>query len=210
MKEVGVFKVEKRAETNSGANRRLRKAGYLPGNIFGKDIETIPVTIKADEFTKIYSRFGRNSIFKVDVSGDKVYTAIVKEIQNSPLGRGYLHIGFQEVSLTEEIRVDALIRVAGTESTEAQRLVVIRQMDTIPVRGLPQNIPDAIEIDVSDLKAGDVINVGNIKLPEGVTTDSDPEQTVISINETKMYGTDETDEAETADENGGAAEEAQA
>lgn len=194
MKEMGVIKGEKRADTNSSANRRLRKSGYLPASIFGRGIETVSVVIKKDEFVKVLSKFGRNSVFKLDISGDTAHTVIVKEIQNDPIGKGYLHIGFQQISLSEEIKTDVSIRILGSESIEAKRLVVIHQMSTISVKGLPQNIPDVIEINVSNLQAGENVNVGSIKFPEGIVSENDPKQVVVSVSEPKRQETEEAAE----------------
>ncbi|MEN6316692.1 MAG: 50S ribosomal protein L25 [Clostridiaceae bacterium] len=194
MKEMGVIKGEKRADTNSSANRRLRKSGYLPASIFGKGIESASVVVKKDEFVKVLSKFGRNSVFKLDISGDTAHTVIVKEIQSDPIGKGYLHIGFQQISLSEEIKTDVSIRILGSELIEAKRLVVIHQMSMISVKGLPQNIPDVIEINVSNLQAGENINVGSIKFPEGIVSENDPKQVVVSVSEPKRQEIEETAE----------------
>jgi len=200
MKEMGVIKGEKRADTNSSANRRLRKSGYLPASIFGRGIETVSVVIKKDEFVKVLSKFGRNSVFKLDISGDTAHTVIVKEIQSDPIGKGYLHIGFQQISLSEEIKTDVSIRILGSESIEAKRLVVIHQMSTISVKGLPQNIPDVIEINVSNLQAGENVNVGSIKFPEGIVSENDPKQVVVSVSEPKRQETEDDTVKETETE----------
>lgn len=200
MKEMGVIKGEKRADTNSSANRRLRKSGYLPASIFGKGIESASVVVKKDEFVKVLSKFGRNSVFKLDISGDTAHTVIVKEIQNDPIGKGYLHIGFQQISLSEEIKTDVSIRILGSESIEAKRLVVIHQMSTISVKGLPQNIPDVIEINVSNLQAGENVNVGSIKFPEGIVSENDPKQVVVSVSEPKRQETEDDTVKETETE----------
>jgi large subunit ribosomal protein L25 len=196
MKDIGVFKAERRVKTKSAESKRLRKAGIVPGNIFGKGIESESISIKSDEFRRVLLKHGRNAVYKIELPDGESYTVIVKDIQKDPLGRGYLNIGFQQISLAEEIKIDVPIRIKGQELVESKRLVVIRQIDTIPVRALPQNIPDAIEIDVSDLQAGDVVNIGSINLPEGVETDSDPEQVVISINEPKLQAADEAEVTE--------------
>ena len=191
MKEMGVIKVEKRTDTKSSANRRLRKTGYLPASIFGNGIETVSIVVKKDEFVKVLSRFGRNSVLKLDISGEKACTVIVKEIQNDPVSGGFLHVGFHQISLSEEIKTDVSIKFLGTEAIEAKRLVLMQQISTIPVKGLPQNIPDVIEIDVSNLQAGENVNIGDIKFPEGIVSENDPKQVVVSVNEPKRQEADD-------------------
>ena len=67
-------------------------------------------------------------------------------------------------------------------------------MDFISVKGLPQNVPDAIEINVTNLQLGDTINIGNIKLPNGIVTEMDPEQVVVSVNEARAQLDDDQSE----------------
>jgi len=196
MKDIGVIKAEKRVKTKSAESKRLRNAGFIPGNIFGKGIESESITIKGDEFRKALSKYGRNALYKLELPDGETHTVIIKDIQKDPIGRGYLNIGFQKISLAEEIKIDVPLRIIGAELVESRRLVVIRQIDTITVKALPQNIPEAIEIDVSNLQAGDIVNIGDIKLPEGVETENDPEQVVISINEPKSHAADEAEGTE--------------
>jgi len=194
MKEIGIIKIEKRFEANSRKSKKLRGAGYLPGNICGKEMGSVPVTLKKDEFKKVIFKYGRNAVFKLDVDGKETYTSIVKEIQYAPVNKEILHVDFQIVSLSEEIKTDISIRITGKEDVESRNLTILRHMDFITVKGLPQNLPDVIEINVSDLQLGNTISVGSIKLPDGIVTEMDPEHVVISVNEARAQQIDNDDE----------------
>jgi large subunit ribosomal protein L25 len=154
----------------------------LPGSIYGKEIESFPVKVKEDEFKKSLSKYGRNYLFNLDLEGQETHTVIVKEIQHSPINRKILNIDFQQISLTEEIKADLEIRIIGKESIDLKKLLLIRQMDTIPVKGLPQNIPDNIEIDVSGLDEGQRIYISDINFPTGIVVEAEGDQTVLSVN----------------------------
>lgn len=182
MKKTATIRIEKRVKANSSASRRLRKTGYLPGSIYGKEIESFPVKVKEDEFKKSLSKYGRNYLFNLDLEGQETHTVIVKEIQHSPINRKILNIDFQQISLTEEIKADLEIRIIGKESIDLKKLLLIRQMDTIPVKGLPQNIPDNIEIDVSGLDEGQRIYISDINFPTGIVVEAEGDQTVLSVN----------------------------
>jgi len=184
MNETATIRIEKRVNVNSRANKRLRKAGYLPGSVFGKGIESFPVQVKEDEFRRSLSKYGRNYIFNLDLEGKETYTVIVREIQHSPVNRKILNIDFQQVSLTEEIKANLEIRIIGEGSIESKRLLLTRQMNTIPVRGLPQDIPDNIEIDVSGLEEGGKIYISDINLPKGIVVEVEDDQMVLSVNTT--------------------------
>ena len=106
----------------------------------------------------------------------------------------YHHIDFQKVSLTEEIKVDVALRFVGTDFIKAKRLILNRQMDTILVSGFPQDIPDAIEIDVTDKESGDSITVSDLTLGKGITTDLDEDHMIASISEAKVVEDDVNEE----------------
>src|SRR5665648_705461 len=161
MKAIGIIKVEKREHASTGGNERLRKTGFLPGNICGKEIGSMAITVNKDDLRKKMSKFGRNAVFKIEVAGDKTYTVMTNEIQSHAV-KGITHVDFQQISLTEDVKTDVLIKIIGKEVIEAQRLILIHHADTISVKGLPQDIPDSIEVNVSELKLGENITFGDI------------------------------------------------
>lgn len=197
MKEIGIIKVEKRVHASTGANERLRKTGTLPGNINGKEIGAISIMLSKDDLRRKIAKFGRNAVFKLEVAGDKTYTVMTNEIQSHSV-KGLVHVDFQQISLSEEVKTDVLIKIVGKEAIEAQRLILIHHMDTITVKGLPQSIPDTIEVDVKDLQLGKSITIGDLTLPKGIVFESDPELVVATVIESKMQETDE--EAEVVEE----------
>ena len=187
---VGVLNVEKRLKTN---NKQLRREGYLPGSISSKGKDSVSVTIKADELRKGLSTYGRNALFKITLS-DKEITGMVKDIQLSPVKGTMLHVDFQEVSLTEEIKVVLSIALKGMDALEFKGLMALRQLDTITVKGLPQNIPDDISIDVSNIDKVENICLKDVKFPEGIVPEGDPEHVLISIVESKRTSAEEGEE----------------
>jgi large subunit ribosomal protein L25 len=186
MKKEGIIKVERKSHASSGENMRLRKDGYLPGNIYGKGIGSIPIIIKEDDLAKNLAQFGRNSVFKLDLSGEKEYNVVIRDIQYLPVKRGHMHVEFQKITLSEDMKTDVSIRVIGKESIDARSLVLLQQMDAIPLKGLPRKMPDIIEIDVSNLQAGGSITIGDIEFPKGVVCELEPEHTVITVKESHM------------------------
>ncbi|QAT42856.1 50S ribosomal protein L25 [Aminipila luticellarii] len=191
MKDAAIIKIEKRDQCGSNANRRLRKTGYLPGNIFSKGTESIAIQVNKSELRKKISELGRNAVFTLDMSGEKNnLSAIIKEIQISPRGE-VLHVDFQQVSLSQEIKTDVIVKIVGEEALEAQKLILTHQMDSVSVKGLPQDIPESIDIDVSKLHAGSVITVGDITLPKGIISENSPEHIILTINQSKIRTTDD-------------------
>ena len=186
MKEEGTIKAEKRTHGSSGTNKRLRREGYLPGNIFGKDMEPVPVLVKKEELNKNLAKYGRNAVYKIDLAGEKAYTVMIREIQHLAVMGGDLHVDFQKIILSEETKASIPVRIVGGGAIEAQKLILLHQMDTIPVKGLPRSMPDHIEIDVSSLGAGDNITIAGIEFPKGITCDVDPDHVVVTVVEPRQ------------------------
>lgn len=181
MLKTGTIIIEKRGNANSNANKKLRELGHLPGIISSKGKESLAVSVKVEDLRKGINSYGRNALFDLFLEGDKVCTAMIKEIQNHPVKNEMIHVDFQEVFLNKEIKTDIGIIIKGTELIESKRLFVMRHMDLIPVKGLPQLIPDEIVVDISNLEAGQNINIGDICFPEGIVPEIDSLQVVVSI-----------------------------
>ena len=196
MSELGTINIEKRTTVNSRASKKLRKNGYVPASLSCRGKESISVAVKTDELKKSLSSHGRNALFKLSLENDNSITGMVKDIQYSPIKREMLHVDFQQVSLNEEIRVDLDVRLKGVESLEFKELMALSQMDVIRVKGLPQNIPDNIVIDVSNINGVGNINVADLNFPEEIVPELDPDQCVISIVEIKRPAIDEESETE--------------
>jgi len=194
MEIAELIKIEKRTVAGGRANKRLRNSGFLPGNIYSREMETIAIMVKKDELRKKLMKLGRSAIFKLELDGEKTYNAMVKDIQVESLSGQYLHVDFQQVSLSEEIKASVSIRIEGKENLEMKKLMLMRQIDVIPVKGLPQDIPNAIDIDVSNMVSGDTIFISDIKFPEGIISEMNPDQLVVSVSEPKEHGKDAVDE----------------
>lgn len=195
--EQTIIKIATREKSTKGANKLLRRNGYLPASISCRGKDSISIALKRDEFIKSLRKSGRNSVFKLESSDKNSYTVMVKEIQYSGIKNEYLSLEFQQVSLSEEVNTDVAIKLLGVEILESRRLIVNKQTNSILIKGFPQDIPDAIEIDVSNMKAGDSILFSDIKLADGLTADVDPELLFVSVSESRVQEVQESDEEET-------------
>jgi len=196
MQETPIMEVETRSEIKKGKNKKLRENGLIPGIISGRGMESIPVAVKKDEFRRCLNKFGRNAIIKLNSSDGKEYNVMVKGFQTSPLHYDIIHIDFQKVSLSEEIKAQVPIKITGQELLEAKRLILNRQLDVVLVTGLPQDIPDDIEVNVSSLTPGSTIKLSDLTLPKGLTITSGSDQLLLSINDARVQEPEETEESE--------------
>jgi large subunit ribosomal protein L25 len=202
MKAAIVLKTVNRKDMNSRENSRLRKSGFVPGSISTKGADSVSIAVKNDEFRNIMAKNGRSAVIQLVLDDKRTFSAMVKNTKKDPRNGEYMHIDFQHVSLLEETKADVAIRIEGKDALETQRLSYIQHMNTIAVKGLPNNIPNAIEIDVSGMKAGDNMDISDIKFPKGITADMGMDQVVFSVSQPKA--------AEEAPETAVAAEKADA
>jgi len=185
MAETATLKFEVRKELTKGENRRYRKKGYIIGVINRKGEDSVPIAVKRDEFRKVLKENGRNAILKLYDSDNNNYDVIIKDIDVTPLNYEYHHVDFQKISLNEEIKVDVAIKFLGTDLLSTRHLVLNRFMDTVPISALPQDIPDAVEVDVSNKNDGDIIYVKDLLFGKGITVEEDPDHMVASISEVR-------------------------
>lgn len=194
-----------RTATGSSAARRLRAEGHIPGVIYGQGMTPISVTVERRELRLALSGpAGSNTVLSLEVDG-KSYPAVVKEMQRHPIRRTVAHIDFLQVNMNEEITVSVPVHLVGeAKAVAAEGGLVDAAVDTIEVSCTPSNMPNAFEIDVTDMQPGDIIRLADVPMPKGVTSLGDPETPIVTILVTSAA------EAEAAEAEAEAAESAEA
>lgn len=175
-----VLNYDIRSNLKSERNKLINN-GYILANVSGKGMDSIPIAVKRDEFNKTYKKYGRNCVIKLEGADKKSYEVMVKAIHVSPKNYQYYHIDFQRVTFNDIIKADVSIKYKGTEYLQSKRLILNRLTDTISVSGLPQDIPQNIEFDVSELNLGDNIYAGDLSLPSGIKLEMDEKTLIGSI-----------------------------
>ena len=186
--------IEERPSLSKGGRKQLRRDGYLPASISSKGEDSISITIRRDTLLRAIDKFGRMSVFNLKL-GKKTYNCMVKEMQHAPLTQECLHVTFQHIDLTEETTAEVAIRPIGRESVQRRRLDFLQIKDYLSIKGLPNDIPNSIDVDVTEMEAGDVLNVGDLVLPEGITTDEDSDDVVFTVSHERVAEEEETEEA---------------
>lgn len=166
--------------TGTRPSRRLRAEGKVPGVVYGLDREPLAVAVDRRELrAALTTEAGLNALINLRV-GDSTELTIVKEIQRHPIRRDILHVDFQRVSARQEITVEVPIHLTG-EAEEVERAggIVEQLLHSLTVNTTPVNIPNELTVDISGLTLDAPVRVADIALPEGVTTDVDPEEPVV-------------------------------
>jgi large subunit ribosomal protein L25 len=173
-----------RTEVGKGPARRLRASGKIPAIFYGKKIDPIKLSVDRHDFTKLYQQEGRNAVYELrvpDNGGSSNRTAILKERQTNPLDGGIIHLDFIEVFMDETIEVSVALEFVGKSVGEERGGIVQAAARSVRVSCLPNDIPELIEVDVSQLDIGDSVHVADLKLPEAVTAIDDETMTVVTV-----------------------------
>jgi len=165
--EIFDLKTTQRNTFGKGSARALRREGLIPAVLYGPKRDSVPLTISPLELDKIYKDSGTERVIlslKIDNGGTQNVTVVVKEVQAAPVTGQYLHIDFYEISLNEEIVVNVPVEVTG-RSKGVERggfLQVVRHQ--LEISCIPTDMPDKIEVDVTNLDIGDSIHIGALAL----------------------------------------------
>jgi large subunit ribosomal protein L25 len=170
----------------SAASRRLLAADHIPAVIYGHGMQPIPVTVeRRDLRIALSGPAGVNTILELHVDGS-TYPAIVKEMQRDPLKRTVRHVDFQQISLTEKITVQVPLHLKGVaKAVVAEGGLVDPVSNSVEIRATASNIPNDITVDISAMGMDDVIRLGDLQLPEGVSIVGDPEFVIVTVVSTK-------------------------
>jgi len=161
---------ELRVETGTGASRRLRREDKVPAILYGADKEALSLTfahkdmIKAQEDEGFYTH-----ILTLNVGGEKV-EAILKDIQRHPFKPKLTHLDFQRVDATHKLTTKVPLHFIGEEIVTKAGATVVHQLTDVEISCLPKALPEFIEVNVSELVAGDSIHISDLQLPAGVAS----------------------------------------
>lgn len=176
------IKCEKRDVFGKNASRRLRREGKVPAVLYGRNEPSTHLVIqKKDIFGILRSESGENTIFKTSFDSEYKDT-MIKEFQADPVTDEILHIDLILIAMDKAVRVSVPIIVEGEAvgvKTEGGFVELITR--EVEVECLPGDIPEYIEVDISDLHLHQSIKIEEMKFPKGVENMSDPQTLVVLI-----------------------------
>ncbi len=167
--------------------KKLRREGFVPANIYGKDFNSAAITLTLNDFTRIYNEAGETSVVYVSIEGgDKDIPTLIKSVQTHPVNDYVLHVDFRKINLKQKIETEVPLSFIGESPTVKQGAVVLYQMDTITIEALPTDIPSEIEVDLATItEVGQDIRVSDLPKSDKFEYITDPEMVVVSTTEHK-------------------------
>ncbi len=195
--------VEQRTATGKGPNRRLRAQGIIPGVYYDQKGANILFQVKELPLNKLYKKVGSTQVFNLSIAGGEALPSLIWRIKHDPVRTMPQHVDFFGVDLERELKVFVPFAIVGQAKGVklGGRLDVYR--DGLEVICKPLDIPEALEIDVTEMDINDNLHIEDYQFPEGVHCEFDENFTLVSIAVVD-------DSEEELEEDGIAAEEATA
>jgi len=172
MSEAFIINAEIREDAGKGASRRLRRTGKIPAVLYGGGKD--PVNLSLDHKDILHdsnSESFYSSIMDVKVEDGRTQQVVVRDLQRHPFKMQILHMDFMRVSATEKLRMSVPLHFVGESKSPAGKaagVVIQHQVIEVEVLALPKNLPEFIEVDLSELEAGDAVMLSDVPAPEGV------------------------------------------
>jgi large subunit ribosomal protein L25 len=199
-----------RAPEGSRATRRLRRAGEVPGVIYGGDGEPSHFAVDARILRNTLAHSG--AILDVTIDSGQTTPVLVKDVQRHPVRGDIMHVDLLRVNMSETIQTTVVLELLGADDAPGvvEGGVLTQETRELNIEALPGDIPDTIQHDVSGLEMNATLTLSAVTAPSGVTFLDDPEETVIATitpptaepvddeieTETELVGGDEVAEGQ--------------
>lgn len=166
--------------------KKLRHAGLIPANVFGPEFKSVSVSTQFKDFAKTYKTAKETGIVYLTLDKEEV-PVLIKQVQRHPVTDNILHVDFRKVDLKKKIQTEVPVKTIGVSEAVTQKAgVLLTLSETLLVEALPQDIPQAIEIDISSIKElGQEIKVSQLPKSSVYEIKNPVEKVVVSVVEHK-------------------------
>jgi large subunit ribosomal protein L25 len=176
-----VLTADPRSDFGSRPAGRLRRAGLVPAVVYGLGSDPVSISVSSRELAHILSgEAGANALINLELDGDSVLT-LARQIQRHPTRGDLVHVDFIRIRRDVAVSADVPLHLVGEPEGVKDGGLLEQLVFTVTVEAMPGNIPNSLEIDVSELNIGDQRHVSDLALPADVVTNLDPETVVAQV-----------------------------
>lgn len=172
-----------RKVSKKGPARRLRAEGFTPAVVYGAQREPVMLTVNSSDLKRILEKVRKETVFinlAIDDEGKKTKSlSILKDIQINTVKKILDHADFYEISMNKPLTIDVPVSIIGKAPGVEKGGELIMMKRELKVSGLPSDLPETVEVDVSHLEIHDSVRIGDIALKDGVSL-ADSEDIVIA------------------------------
>lgn len=181
--EERVLNVELRTKTGKGISRQLRRNNFIPGVVYGKGMESVPVSLSTKELsTAIAGEGGRNHLLTLKGGGGlDGQMVIVAELLQDCLKGTPRHVDLHKINMADKVRVKVPVNLVGSAVGVKEGGLLDFAMHEIEIECFPTHIPEHIDVDVTELTIGHSLHIGDIKELPGIKVLGDATVSVVSI-----------------------------
>lgn len=179
--------VEERAELGKKV-RRLRAAGIIPANLFGKGIKSKSLQVDRKLFQKTFRTVGETGLVELSV-GSTTHPVLVHSVQRDPRSDQIIHVDFHEVNLKEKITANVPVVLVGESPAEKSGVgLVLQTLNEVEVECLPSDIPHNFEVSIDGLEeVGQGLHIKDLKVDKAkVEIKNDPEEMIVTVQTAEM------------------------
>lgn len=170
-----------RRTSGKSARHKLKREGEIPGIIYAQGKPGTRVSLNQRNLDRLFSSQGTGGLFSLEVDDDPAVLAVVRELQRNPVDKHIIHVDFFRVDVSEEMEAAVAVQINGEEELREKGGFLQIGSREVQVKCLPQNLPDLISVDVSQIQPGQQVTAGLLILPAGVELLSDPAQVIASV-----------------------------
>ena len=204
MKQIPLA-ASRRETTGKGPARQMRRDGIVPAVIYGAGKEPLKLAVETREMEKMLRQVsGASAFLALQINGEDARPVLLHEMQHDYLGKKIVHADFYEIKEGQEITVDVPVELTGKAKGIDDGGTISQGLYEVTLRGSIKDIPDSLELDISDLDVGENLQTDQLELPAGVVLASEESVMVVSCTK-KAAILEEVEEGEEGEE--GAAEE---
>ncbi len=159
----------------------MRREGKTPANIYGHGSDSLPVVVDAKKMKTLLSKTGPTDLVSLKIEGESTPTKVlVRDVQQNALTEELLHVDFYRVNMSEKIKAEVpIIFVGEPPALKIKNTILLHHINSLHIEALPDALPHNVKVDLTVLaEPNQAIFVKDIKLGDGVTLLSDPEQMV--------------------------------
>jgi large subunit ribosomal protein L25 len=158
----------KKRKTLGRKVKNLREQGFIPANLYGSEVESVSLKLDANHFWDAFEQAGETSVIRVILENEKKpRPVLIDHIQEEPISGDILHVSFRQINLQEKVQASVPIELVGEAPAENKGGVIVQMMTEVEIEALPEELPEKLEVDISELEEIDqTISLNDLDIDE--------------------------------------------